>query len=362
MKIAIDFSQLGPEKTGIEYYTYELTKALIKADPETNFLLVSNNENYLNVFKGIQNVELKVFESDKINFLWIFKLGLWLRRQNVNALISPSNLMLNFWFPRTIQIIHDIVPVTNPEYWPRDSIKKFKLQLNIASRFVKKVGTISETTKKELIKHYPGLKKKTECIGIGLHEWTLNEVNNIDELRIKNKYSLPEKYILSVSTLQPRKNYTGMIRAFDLFSKNNPEYKYLIVGKKGWLYDSIFSLVQDLKLEDKVIFLGYVPEEDLPTIYDNSSALLFLSLAEGFGLPAIEAYSRGIPSVMNDIEVFRESMEGLAYFVKHDKPEDVTLALSKAVKSKIQINKNFLEKYSWEKVANNLKSLYSNFV
>ncbi len=361
MKIAIDLSQPAPEKTGIEYYTHELTNALIKIDKENEFLLFSNSSEYLRDFEESSKVKIQIFNRERVNFLWIIRASLFLRRHKVDILISPSNFMFNFWFPRTIQVMHDIIPLTNPRFWPKEAVTSFKKQLKIVAKRANLIGTISHTTRKEFINIFPKVESKTRTIGIGLHEWTKRKVENDLIKKVEAIYNLPEKYILSVGTIQPRKNHLGMIRGFSYFKKKNPEYKYLIVGKKGWMYDSVFNLVKDLNLENDVMFLDYVPEEHLPVIYSRAKALLFCSFAEGFGLPAIEAYSQNVPTVMSDIAVFRESMEGNAFFVKIERPEDIALALEKAIVTTLEKKREVLDKYSWEKVAENIKAMYSTF-
>ena len=133
-------------------------------------------------FTNLERVEIKEFKANKISFFWLFKVGIWLRKNKVTFLISPSNLMLNLWFPRTIQIIHDVIPLTHKEFWPKSSSKKFKWQLFFAVTFSKHVATISQTTKKELLKIYPKVKTKTTNIGIGLHEWTKRKVTKKEKI------------------------------------------------------------------------------------------------------------------------------------------------------------------------------------
>lgn len=360
MKIAIDLSQLAPQRTGIEYYTHELVKALINTDDKNEYLLVTNSISYLDeISTEKENVEIRIFESRKVNFLWLFRMGMWLRTKEVDFLVSPSNLMLNVWFPRTIQIIHDIAPITHPQYWNLESIKSFKYQLNLAMNRAKKVVTISETSKNEIEKHFPVSKGKVDVIGVGINDWVRKEISDKKRAEVIDKYDIPKNYFLSVSTVQPRKNYEGMIKAFKIFLKKHPGYKYFISGKKGWLSEPIYNLVDELDLKNKVIFLGYTDEEDLPVFYEKTKALLLCSHAEGFGLTAIEAYFKGVPSVVSDIPVFRESMGDNAIFVDPDNPADIALGYEKVVSRTFVKDEGFLKQYSWDNVASNLIKIFN---
>ncbi|BCX13484.1 MAG: hypothetical protein KatS3mg085_016 [Candidatus Dojkabacteria bacterium] len=140
---------------------------------------------------------------------------------------------------------------------------------------------------------------------------------------------------MSVGTLQPRKNYEKSILAFDKFKKDYPDYKFVIVGQKGWKYDRIFELISNRKLGESVIITGFVTEDDLKTLYTKTlQVYLSTSLWEGFGLPLIEAYYFDLPLVVSDIEIFHEVVENNAMFVDPNSEDEIKAALVKAVSGK----------------------------
>lgn len=360
MKIAIDLSQISKSKTGIEYYAFELSKEIIKKDLQNQYILVTNNIEYLQGLKLPSNTSVLERKADRPNFKWIRETDNFLKKHKIDYLLSVSFFMHSLFFPRTIQVIHDLSPINFPQSYPLKAKLMFRVQLLIASYRAKMFLVISRTTLKDFTSRYRHTRKKTFYIGAGLHEWTNLKVPKKQEKEIIEKYSLPKNYFLSVSTIQPRKNYKRMILAFYKFQRMNPDYQYIIVGQKGWLYAEIFEMVKQLKLEKNVKFLGYVPESDLPTIYDNAKALLFCSLQEGFGIPAIEAYSRGVTVVTSDIEVTREVMEEKAIYANPRNIDSILEAMEIAVQHSFAIEKDFIADYKWSQVAQRVIDSYKN--
>lgn len=347
MKIGIDLSRIVPEKTGVEYYGYELARALIDINAEHEITVFSNNAAYVEEF----SVSKMIIPSERANFKWIRKVVKVLKSEEFDLFISPSYFMFGVFFPNTIQIIHDLAPLRYPQYWPLKASIMYRLQLRLATFRTKYFVTNSEFTKQDVLSHYPYLKNKTEYIGTGLHPWAYRKTTQEEITSITSKYNLPSQYILSVSTLQPRKNYIRMIQAFKEVKNTYPELHYVITGKKGWYYEDIFKEVQKLKLDEYVHFLGYVPEEDLPVIFDSAKALLYCSIFEGFGLPAIEAAARGIPSVISDIPVLRETMTDYAFYADPINYKDIVKMTILALKNSMKYDDKFLNSYDWKIVA-----------
>jgi glycosyltransferase involved in cell wall biosynthesis len=278
--------------------------------------------------------------------------------QDIDFVLSASNFIVSTFCKNVIQVIHDVSPITHPENVNLVSRLKFRILLALAVRNAKKLVCISEYTKQELIKVFPLAKNKAGYIGVGLHEWTQspksseNQINNV-----LSKYHLEKPYFLSVSTLQPRKNYSRAIAGFNTFVQDNPTYTYAIAGKKGWFYEAIFSTVKELGLESTVHFLDYVPEADLPALYDGSAGLIFVSTEEGAGLPPLEALSRSKPVVLSDIPVHRETAGEDAIYVDPLSALSIAEGIKSALKADIGAVE-ILKKHTWENVASRLSFFF----
>jgi glycosyltransferase involved in cell wall biosynthesis len=353
MKIGIEISTITPNKAGVGYFTYEITRALAKVGDEHSFVLYSNNLTSAEEFSEISNIEIRLIEHKKPDFGWIRKVSKD-ANSNVDLFLSPANLSFSIFAKNTTQLVHDLAPIKYPKFFSKKAVISYWLQLELAIRRAKNVATPLESIRQEMIESFPHKMGKIHSIGAGTNDWTIKPITPDGIEQIKRKYSLPEKFILSTGTLEPRKNHVNMIKSFKSFLRMNSEYYYVIVGKKGWFYEEIFKIVEKLKLQDKVIFLGYVEESDLLGISKNASAFMFCSFYEGFGLPLVEAASVGLPIICSDISSFKEILKDSAIYVDPNDTIDIASGLRKVIEQKDINYSEVLKKYTWDNTAKNL--------
>ena len=177
------------------------------------------------------------------------------------------------------------------------------------------------------------------------------------------KYSVSKNYILSVGTLQPRKNFVRLIEAFAQFlTKNKQQYddlELVIVGKKGWLYDDILNAPQKFGVSERVRFLNFIPDEDLSSLYKNALCFALPSLYEGFGLPVLEAMSYGCPIVISKTSSLPEIAGEAAIYVDAESIESIRDGLLTAVgernlvqgKKRVELGLSRAKQFTWENAA-----------
>lgn len=355
MKIGVDISSITPTKAGIGYYTFSTVQGLLKEDLNNHYILFTNDLKHTIGLNLSNNAEFREIKSHRGGFFWIYNVSRILNKENFDLFISPTNFIFTLLFHKTIQIVHDLAPIKYPQFFSKKSSFMFKLLLNLMKNKVYKIGVPCQTIMDELIETIKIDEAKVFITAEGLHEWT--RINPSEQLnaKLKSKYNLPNKYFLTVGTLEPRKNHINMIKAFNLFLEKNPDFEYIIVGKKGWFYEEIFENVKELNLQNKVRFLGYIEEVELPGLFDLSSGFLYCSFYEGFGIPCIEAYSRGLPVITSDIPVFHEILKDLANYANPHSLESIKNQLFKIKDGKKHTPQTiFIEKFSWEKVAKNI--------
>ena len=179
---------------------------------------------------------------------------------------------------------------------------------------------------------------------------------------VQIKYELPERFILSVGTVQPRKNYERLVQAFS--QVRVPDLSLVIVGGKGWLYEKLFQQVQELNLQNRVRFTGYIDDADLPLVYNLAEVFVFPSLYEGFGIPPLEAMSCGVPVIAADNSSLPEAAGNAGLLVDAKDVEALADALVRVLdnaalrQTLVKRGLAHAKKFTWEKAARTLLAAY----
>jgi glycosyltransferase involved in cell wall biosynthesis len=227
------------------------------------------------------------------------------------------------------------------------------------------VIAVSEATKRDIVRLTGTPETKISVI----YEAADSLYRPVDDeqalARIRDQYRLPEQYALFVGTIEPRKNLPTLIRAYHgLVEKYKSSADLAIVGRRGWLYDDVYNLVEQLGIEDRVHFLGRVPTEDLLYLYNASSMLVLPSYYEGFGLPPLEAMACGVPVIVSDTSVMPEVVGDAALRVPHEDVEGFTVAMWRLLTDD-DLRADMIAKgikrvkcFSWERAARETLDVY----
>jgi len=350
MLIAIDYSPAQINPAGIGQYCLNLTNALIKNDKTNKYLIFSKkpitdlikSPNYKNIV-----IEPAKFGPGK-GLRYMNKIATISKKEKVDLLLSMSDHALTLLFPKTMVFIHDLAPIKYPEFFPLKSRTIYKLGAKLAAKYALRILTISNSVKEELMEYLKIPSSKIEIISPSL---------NAKLLEIEPEFldNIPSQYLLSVSTLEPRKNYETAIKGFKLIKKQYPNLKYIIAGKKGWYHERIEQLIEELELTNDVILTGYASDAEVKGLLMKARAYIYLSHYEGFGMPPLEAMYFRVPLLLSDIPVFRESFDKLAHFTDPNNPEGVAQALRELLnETTIKDNSRIIKKYSWDKSAKKL--------
>jgi glycosyltransferase involved in cell wall biosynthesis len=180
--------------------------------------------------------------------------------------------------------------------------------------------------------------------------------------RVRHKYGLPERFVLSVGTIQPRKNYVRLIEA--LACMEDGDLSVVIVGGKGWLYQDLFDAIQELGLGERVIFPGYVEDTDLPAVYNLADVFAMPSLYEGFGIPPLEAMSCGTPAVVADNSSLPEVAGDAGLLIDARDTEAWANTMSRVLNNST-LRQGMIERgirqagrFTWQEAARTLRSTY----
>lgn len=288
LRIAIDASRTTrAQRTGTENYALQLIRALLDLDSVNQYTLYFRDTPQPGLFPPKPNVTAKVIPFPR---LWThIRFAAELFRDRPDITFVPAHTLPILFPGRSIVTIHDLGYRPFPEAHPRFS----RLYLEYFTRYSAARASLiiadSQATATDLQKFYGTKADKIRVVYPGVERLQRATPDHISAVR--EKYKLPERYLLFLGTLQPRKNINRLIDAFQQWKLKNPNEQVglVLAGRKGWLSDS-------LKLDTSgVIVTGYVDNADIAALYSGALALVFPSLYEGFGFPVIEAMNCGTP-------------------------------------------------------------------
>jgi len=219
---------------------------------------------------------------------------------------------------KTVATVPDLVFDLYPQTTKWTGRLWWKLFARESLRKASQIITHSHSTKSELCRYFGVPEEKIQV----LNHYAKESFRPTLDRTIPRRYGLPDKYILYLGTLEPRKNVTTLIRAFALAKQRGAlPHALVIAGQRGWLYQDIFRTVEQLELKTHVIFLGYVPDDDLPALYSGADLFAYLSWYEGFGLPVLEAMACGTPVLTSNVSALPEVVGDAGILVAPDDPE-----------------------------------------
>jgi len=336
--IAINGLFLNKENTGGGRYLTDLINGLRPYSKNFNFFLFLKNRaiqqfnaspdfHYINC--GIiptlrlyrifwENLFLpKILETKKIDLY------------HATAFALPAKIKC-----KTVITIFDMTFFRMPDVHQKRKVFYFKKMIPLALKKADKIIAISNQTKNDIIDLGGINPKKIKVIYIGVGE-DFAPVNNQNLIeRVKVKYSLPQKYILFVGAIEPRKNLKNLVLAYAKLKKKGCYHKLVISGRFGWNYKDVLAEIKKERLENEIIFTNYVLQGDLPLIYNGADLFVYPSLYEGFGIPVMEAMACGIPVVTSNTSSLPEITQGAAVLVDPLDHESIFQGMDKILKDK----------------------------
>ncbi len=316
MRIAIEAERANhPQKTGVEHYAHQLIVHLAQIDHDNEYVLYLRTPPepwFLNLPK---NFRVKVMPFPK--FWTQIRLSWELWRHPVDVLFIPASALPFIHPKKSVVTIHDM----NWKYYPETDTWFMRNYLRLSywyiTRHAWRIIAISESTRKDLLKFYALAPEKVATVHHG-YEPVGERLARI-ELSDETRARLPEKYILFLSTLQPRKNLVRLIEAFRALKQEHPElpHKLVVVGKPGWKYEPILAAIE--RNRDIVVYLNHVSDDDKWAIYRQAALFVMPTLYEGFGLWILESFECGVPVAVSRVASLPEiAGEAALYFNPFD--------------------------------------------
>jgi len=359
MKIGIDANEANVEgRVGISEYAYQvLTKLHEKrasGQISHSFIIYLKTEPIGGMPKTTSWWQYKIVKPSKLWTQIGLPIHLFLTTNKPDVFLTLTHYAPRYTTIPTVVSVMDLSYVHFPHTFRKNDLYQLTNWTKYSVENARRIITISQSSKNDIIKYYKIPADKINVVHLGLKELAMDSsTTSLDSFGVKGKF------ILFVGTLQPRKNITKLIESYSLLpQKIKSEYQLVIIGKKGWLYDEILSAPKKFDVMERVLFLDYVSDRDLPSFYKKASVYVLPSLYEGFGLPVLEAMRYGCPVVTSNVSSLPEAGGDAAIYVDPNDEKDIgdkilsVLTDDDLRKSMIEKGNVHYKKFTWEKAAN----------
>jgi len=370
-KIAVNTRLLLPDRLdGIGRYTYETLRRITRAHPEHEFLFLFDRP-YAHECLFAPNVTPLVIPPPTRHpllwYLWFeWSLPCIFRKTHPDLFLSPDGfLSLSSRIP-SIAVIHDINFHHRPEDLPFFSRVFYRYYFPRYAHKATRIVTVSECSRNDIAVSYGIEPSRISLTPNGANPQYVPLENDIKE-KIRNIYTGGSEYFISIGSMHPRKNIPRLLQAFDLFKANNhADTKLVVVGARWFGNRQLDDTYNAMRYRNDVVFTGWLSSEKLRFALGAASALVFVPLIEGFGIPLIEAMNCDVPVIGSSVSSIPEVAGDAALYADPMDPASVAMAMEKLWYDKT-LRKNLILKgrerrkiYSWDITAARLWETISN--
>ncbi|MBX3052101.1 MAG: glycosyltransferase family 4 protein [Caldilineaceae bacterium] len=308
MNICIDISPAVHGRAGLGRLANELTAALLALETKHNFSAFYNAAASARLVAPFDEMAQIPWQTgDKPWRMGVLLAHLLRRSQEqlfagaerpVSLFHATDHLLPYLPHTATVFTLGDLTFLTHGQTHARLNRTFLRLMMPLFLRRANGIITISTSTQRDMEAQYGPLSTPSKVIYPGVHSRFHPATDGRWLAQVRARYGLPQRFVLYVGTIEPRKNLPFLIRAFQQAALEGA--KLVISGKKGWMYEETFAQVQALGLAERVLFTGFVADDDLPALLSLAELFVFPSLYEGFGFPVIEAMACGTPVITSD--------------------------------------------------------------
>ncbi len=350
MIIGIDANEanLTQNRVGINEYAYNLLWAISNLQPEHKFVIYLKTKPDDSLPKEREGWSYKVIPFPKLWTQTRLPFDLYFHFPRPHVFFSMTHYAPRIAPMPSVVSIMDLGFLQTPGQFTKKDYNQLKNWTAYSVRNARKVMAISDYTRDEIIKVYGKKPEDVVTAHLACNPAITGPVHNKSVLK---KYNISKPYFLFVGSLRPSKNVEGLVKAFAKLDQN---YSLVIVGKKAWLYAGIFEMVRSLKLDDRVIFTGFVDEWEKQVLLSESVAYVLPSFMEGFGIPVLEAFTCQTPAVVSAVASLPEVAGEAGIYVEPDDIDSIAAGMQRAVTDREKYVKLGLERvksFSWAKCA-----------
>ena len=376
MYVGLDGLPLTAAKTGVGHYTYELARALACTEPSSQFEIV-----YPSTYKAIGFDQLKTGPTTanlKLNRVrvgplgghwWSAGLPRYIRRSKLE-LFHGTNYDVPLWRRcATVLTIHDLSQLLHSETHEKRSVRRARRRLPLMSRTANAIITPSESVRADVCEVLKASPDKVFAIPEAARA-CFKPLDMADTADVRSRLGIGDDFLLTVGTLEPRKNLSVLVNAFAELAtartQLNPQL--VIAGGRGWLSAPLFETIKKSPFRDRIILTDYLHDDDLQALYSSCRVFLYPSIHEGFGLPPLEAMACGAPVIASRIPALEETIGAAALLFDPTSVSELTRSIlelldnENARRELSAAGQRRAAEFSWEKTARLTWGVYEEAV
>ena len=366
MRVGIITELMDERPAGMGSYVHSLVEHLLREDKGTEYVLIHGRSGGHELYRQAEEVSVGAEGPLGRGRRKLFGYPRAMRKARLDVVHYPDYLgpFLRRAPCASVETIHDLVPFVMPGTHKWDVNFTFR---RVFPRFivphVDHFIAVSNNTAKDLQRYTPLGKERITVIWEAANP-IFRPVGGKHLRDVLKRHGLRPGYILSVGTLEPRKNLSRLMEAYSMLRRRGLKRPLVLAGKRGWKYDDIFRKREDLSLGDHVRHVDYVPFDDLPAIYSGASVMVYPSLYEGFGLPPLEAMACGCPVIASNTSSLPEVVGDAGLLLDPRDVEGMARAMEDVLKDKDRRDEmkaagfDRARRFSWSKTARRTARLY----
>ena len=273
---------------------------------------------------------------------------------------EPNYSLLPLGNP-SITTVHDLSHIHYPQYHPAERVQLLEQSLGESIERSARIIAVSEYTKQDICDYFGVRASKIDVVSPAVSDSFRTVYSESDLHLVRQAHGLPDRFILSVATIEPRKNIQGLLRAYSQFpTELRNQFPLVLVGLKGWLTEEVEKLLKPMVEAGQVIRLGYVEQAHLPMIYQAATCLAYVSFFEGYGMPIAEAMAAGLPVLASERSSMPEVAADSAILVDPEDIDAITQGLRQIVENPqlcqqmSDLGKEASAMYTWQASAEKL--------
>src|SRR2546423_15507866 len=321
MLVGLDGIPLSEPLAGVGHYTAELARALALDNPQDEFEIVSPRP-FIETISGIDVPENLSLVRAKVN---AFSRHWWTVGLPRYAKLRKFSIFhgINYEVPLrkicpSVLTIHDLSLQLHPDTHERRRVWRARRRLPLMVRAATAIITPTESVRREVLEHLGVSHEKVFAVPEAARE-VFRRVGAEESKGVLERLGVEEEFLLFVGTIEPRKNLVTLVRAVaEIMRSTDLRPQLVIAGGKGWVTDKLFEMIESSGIKERLLFTGYLGDEDLRALYSAASVFVYPSLYEGFGLPPLEAMACGAPVIASSIASISEVTEDAALLVAPD--------------------------------------------